>query len=445
MEQYQDFLLVMTLLAIAAAVGTFSIKHFKVYYIPVAFLATLTIIVLYISKPPGIPDGMASIVDFIEFDTLILMFSMEIITRIAEKERVFQYLAIKLVRASKANPRVLFYAMNLVAAFFASIISGVMVAIIFMPLVIRVVMVLDMDPAPFLFGLLFSINLGCLLTPVKNIIISTTAASVVTGGEGTLTILFYLQHVWLFFFIAWGVTMIILDATMIRNHVVVPDSTIRTILEILSGRIVMDKEHRKRFYSLLVLTISMFIAINLTSSAALVALACAMILTISSKTKFKRILKSVEWEFLMYTATMFILVGILGKLEFIEVISSGLASLTGGKPLVGVLMLYLISFAFSSFLTSGTVSLLFVPIVTTMAASGQFSSVPVPLLVGLILSTNLGGNITPYGSSFTLLVLEKIETQVIDGFSFKAIFKLDVKLGTLQFLMGFTFLVLTSL
>lgn len=445
MDQYQDFLLVMTLLAIAATVGTFSIKRFKAYYIPVAILLTLTIIILYLSIPSGIPGGMVSIVDFIEFDTLILMFSVEIITRIAEKERVFQYLAIKLVRASKANPRILFYTMNLVAAFFSSIISGVMVAIIFMPLVIRVVMVLDMDPAPFLFGLLFSINLGCLLTPVKNIIISTTAASIVTGGEGTLTIFFYLQHVWSFFFIAWGVTMLILDITMIRNHVVVPDSTIRAILEILSARIVTDRDHRNRFYSILVLTFAMFIAINLTSSAALVALACAMILTISSRARFKRILRTVEWEFLMYTSSMFILVGILGKLEFIEGVSNVLASLTGGKPLAGILMLYIISFAFSSFLTSGTVSLLFVPIVTTMAASGQFSSVPVPLLVGLILGTNLGGNITPYGSSFTLLVLEKIETQVIDGFSFKTIFKLDLKLGTLQFLIGFSFLLLTSL
>ena len=63
---------------------------------------------------------------------------MQIVIKIAEENKIFQYLAIKSIHITKANPRTFFYLICIISSISGAIMSDAMIVIIYMPLVIRV-------------------------------------------------------------------------------------------------------------------------------------------------------------------------------------------------------------------------------------------------------------------------------------------------------------------
>lgn len=118
-----------------------------------------------------------NIIDSIEWSPLIFILSMQVIVLIAERHKIFQWIAVKTLHLTKGNHRLFFYLICIIGTFTASIIADVTVSIIFIPLTIRACRILKINPSPYLYGITITINIGSIFTPFsssENILISSS-------------------------------------------------------------------------------------------------------------------------------------------------------------------------------------------------------------------------------------------------------------------------------
>jgi len=114
------------------------------------------------------------ILGFINFNTLIFIFSMQIIIYFATHDRVLEYLAIKLIHITKGDNRLFFYMICLFTGTMVAFIEDLTLSLILVPLIYRTCRALEIPAGTYMMGMTITINIGAILTPVsslKNLII----------------------------------------------------------------------------------------------------------------------------------------------------------------------------------------------------------------------------------------------------------------------------------
>ena len=112
----------------------------------------------------------------IEFEAIIVILSMSIITKIAQDSNILEYVAVKLFKISRGNRTIFFYLICIITVLLAAIISDLVVVLILGPVVIRLCRFLNTRAGTYLLGMTICINIGSIITPFssgENIIIST--------------------------------------------------------------------------------------------------------------------------------------------------------------------------------------------------------------------------------------------------------------------------------
>jgi len=92
-------------------------------------------------------------INYIEFEAIIIILSMSIITKIAADSNILEYLAVKLFKISKGNQRTFFWLLCIITTLLAAIISDVVVVLILAPIVIRLCNFLKIRAGTYLMGM----------------------------------------------------------------------------------------------------------------------------------------------------------------------------------------------------------------------------------------------------------------------------------------------------
>ncbi|GAH31966.1 unnamed protein product, partial [marine sediment metagenome] len=145
----------------------------------------------------------------IEWQAIIIILSMSIISKIAQDSNVLEYLAVKIFKISRGNQRYFLYLLCVITTLLAAVISDVVVIIILAPVVVRLCHFLKIRAGTYLLGMTICINIGSIITPFssgENIIISTWFA---------LDTVFFLQYFWVFSFALLFLTIFLIDKLML--------------------------------------------------------------------------------------------------------------------------------------------------------------------------------------------------------------------------------------
>ena len=108
----------------------------------------------------------------IQWEAIVIVLSMSIITKIAQDSNIMEFLAVKLFKISKGNGRTFFYLLCTITTLLAAIISDVVVVLILAPVVIRLCHFLKIRSGTYLMGMTICINIGSILTPSSGISIN---------------------------------------------------------------------------------------------------------------------------------------------------------------------------------------------------------------------------------------------------------------------------------
>uniref|UniRef100_A0A336MRD1 CSON004766 protein n=1 Tax=Culicoides sonorensis TaxID=179676 RepID=A0A336MRD1_CULSO len=132
---------------------------------------------------------MKEIINWIDFETIMLLFCMMIITGILTETGVFNYLAVFVYRHTKGNIWALIHSLCILTTVISAFLDNVTTTLLISPVTITLCETMELDPVPVLMMIVIHANIGGTTTPVgdpPNVII-TSNPHVVQGGVSFMT------------------------------------------------------------------------------------------------------------------------------------------------------------------------------------------------------------------------------------------------------------------
>ncbi|MFX1372096.1 MAG: SLC13 family permease [Promethearchaeota archaeon] len=402
----------------------------KFDYFPVALIIG-TIAVISMLAFTDVEE--AEIIGFVNFNTLIFIFAMQIIIYFAVNDRVLEYTAIKLVHITKGNNRLFFYMICLFTGTIVAFIEDLTLSLIMVPLIYRTCRVLEIPAGTYMMGMTITINIGAILTPIsslKNLIISKEFG----WGFGK-----YLANMGILFIITLVSTIFLIDRLILRKEEKPTERNKVILLEILEPEIVI--ENKKYFLTTIIIVLITFVFMIIGFEPALVAIISAAVLLIfhSKNIKFSDLNNEISWRIIIIFAILFILANSLSRFGFSDLIATGLVNMSNNNIYLAVLIVLSLSTLLSAFLAGTPVTIILLPIFSAIIGTGFF---PNPIIIAFIGGVNLAGNFLPQGSACDLLTLNLAKKYNVANLDYKRLLINGAFFATIHFfiILGYTML-----
>ncbi len=375
--------------------------------------------------------GIEAFIMFVEWQAIIIILSMSIITKIAQDSNILEYVAVKLFKISKGNQRTFFWLLCIISTLLAAIISDVVVVLILAPIVIRLCNFLKIRAGTYLMGMTVCINIGSIITPFssgENIIISTAFG---------LNTLYFIQFFWFFSFSLLFLTVFLIDRFILSKEPKIDDMQRRFVMELIDTDVMI--KNKKMFYVnsiAIIITIVLFAVLPLLYlTAAISALILVLINRKFTKKEMSGLLKDIEWEIIFFFIALYIVIGCLIEAGFRDLIM--MFPFEKLDIFLLCLIILIVVSMLSGLVANTPTALIFIPIIDTLILLGF---PPIPLLFALIVGVNLGGNFLPQGAACDMMTLKIAQDSRVENFTFKRLLKTGAVFATIHLAVAILYL-----
>ena len=398
------------------------------------FVAISLLCMFYGATVTGLKLGIKfeNFINMVEWQAIIIILSMSIITKIAQDSNVLEYIAVKLFRVSRGNQSVFLYLLCIITTLLAAIITDVVVVLILAPVVVRLCHFLKIRSGTYLLAMTICINIGSIITPFssgENIIISTAFG---------LSTEYFIQNFWIFSFFLLFVTIYLIDRLLLSKEPKIEDQQKRFVLELVNADIMIKNKKMFYFNSIaIIITILLFAILPLLFLTAIIS---AMILVLVNRRYTKKsmttLLKDIEWEIIFFFISLYIIVGCLRLAGFDEIFT-GIPFEQMNPALVAFIFLIFISLV-SGIVANTPTALIFIPIIQILINDFHFPSVP--LLFSFIIAINLGGNLIPQGAAADMMTLKVAQDSGVENLNYKRLLKIGAFFASIHIVLSLLYL-----
>ena len=362
-----------------------------------ALLGAMVLLVLHIIDEH-------SAIEFIDFETIMLLLGMMTIVAILRKSGFFTIVSVKIAELTKGSPLKILVLFSIVTAVLSAFLDNVTTVLIVIPIVIELTAGMGLDPKIYVISQAVISNIGGACTLIgdpPNIIIGSKVGLNFNQFIMNLSIPISIAFVaaLLYFWLANKEKFKPIDTNLTKLF------SVQLLLEKIRFNyldIRIDRIFLTKALACLGLAIILFITQTITKlSPGVVALFVAMILFVITKVDVEHMLEEIEWSTLLFFAGLFILVGVLEEKGVIEWIAHNVFLRIGNNPYIVVLVVLWVSGIASGFLDNIPFTITMIPIVRLMLESN-----PIPnniLWWALSLGACLGGNLTMIGASANIV------------------------------------------
>jgi len=376
------------------------------------------------------------ILGFINFNTLIFIFAMQIIIYFATHDRVLEYLAIKLIHITKGDNRLFFYMICLFTGIMVAFIEDLTLSLILVPLIYRTCRALEIPAGTYMMGMTITINIGAILTPISSL------KNLIIGQEFEWGFGEYFANMGILFLISLISTIFLMDRFILKKEEKPTEKNKKILISMLKPGVVI--QNKKYFITTIIIVLATFVFMFLGFEPAFVAIISAAILLLIhyKDTSFSDIKNDIVWKIIIMFAILFILSNSLSYFGFSELISSGLVNLLNNNIYLAVLITLSISSLLSAFLAGTPVTIILLPIFATFIKMPGLSFFPNPIIIAFIGGVNMAGNFLPQGSACDLLTLTLAKKYKVVNLNYKRLLKNGALFATIHFLiiLGYTML-----
>ena len=373
------------------------------------------------------------ILGFINFNTLIFIFGMQIIIYYATSDRILEYVAIKLIHVTKGNNRMFFYMICILTATLVAFIEDLTLSLILMPLIFRTCKILKIPAGTYMMGMTISINIGAILTPISSL------KNLIIGQEFGWGFGEYFANMGILYLITLVLTLFLLDRLILKKEETPTEENKKILLSFLDPGIVI--ENKRHFLTTSIIILGTFGFMLLGFTPALVAIiSAAILLFIHRKSlNFDELKSEISWKIIILFAVLFILSNSLTEFGFSEFLSSFLENIIQGNIFLAVLITLGISSLLSAFLAGTPVTIILLPIFSAIASQSLF---PNPIIIAFISGVNLAGNFLPQGSACDMLTLNLAKKYKVVNLNYRRLLKNGSLFASLHFVivLGYTML-----
>ncbi|MFQ6123977.1 MAG: SLC13 family permease [Candidatus Heimdallarchaeota archaeon] len=366
---------------------------------------------------------------------LLLIIGMYIIVEVTKDAGLFQYLTVRILKASGGEPirlLVLFCALGVGLSVFLSNVASM---VIIGSLTLVVCEALRLDPKPYLISEALIMDVGGLTT-----IVSSIPNMIVGRSAGYDFVTFFL--IFAPFVLIASITAIYICRRVFTKELI-PKERARvrkgafTFLD--EWEVVEDKMLFYRASGILILVLACFIIGGKLGppfdDLGFIAIMGAILALFLSGIEPKRVFNGIEWSSLFFFGALFIVVKGAKNAGLLTDLAHILANVAG-ESLLGIsLLICWIGGIASSLVDNIPISVAFLPVIEELpSVSSNFAMNGAPhdtLWLSLILGANLGGNFTPIGSPSNIIALNMYYGEVKSPKRQKTFFKTFFLIGVL--------------
>lgn len=362
-----------------------------------AMLGVMVLLVLHV-----ITEHQA--VEFIDFETIMLLLGMMTIVAILRKSGFFTILSVRIAELTKGSPLKILILFSVVTAVLSAFLDNVTTVLIIIPIIIELTAGMGLDPKIYVISQAVISNIGGTATLIGD------PPNIIIGSKVGLTFNQFMLNLTLPVFVCFLVAVGFIWITNSSKFKPINES----LVKVFSVQLLLEKIRRNyldikidrlflgKSLACLCLAILLFVTQTVTKlSPGVVAVFVAMFLFLISKVDVEHMLEEIEWSTLLFFTGLFILVGVLEEKGVIEWIAKNIFLRVGDNPYVAVLMVLWVSGIVSGFLDNIPFTITMIPIIQLMQDNN-----PIPnnlLWWALSLGACLGGNLTMIGASANIV------------------------------------------
>ncbi len=381
--------------------------------------------------------GITTFVGHIEFEAIITILAMSIITKIAEDSNILEYVAVELFKLSKGNQRIFFYLICIITTLLAAVITDVVVVLIMAPVVIRLCHFLKIRAGTYLMGMTICINIGSIITPFSS------GENIIISSAFELDSFYFIQNFWIFSYFLLFLTVYLLDYKVLNLEDKVGEREKTLMIDLINSDILV--KNKKMFYLNSIGIIITIILFTILPELYFVAMVASMVLVLLNKgftdKKMSDLLRDVEWEVIFFFLSLYIVIGCLLEAGFRDLFIY-IPFQTFPPMLLAIIILLVVSLL-SGFVANTPTVLIFIPILQTIISSFGFPEVP--LIFALIVGVNLGGNIFPQGAAADLMTLKVARDSGVDNLNYRRLLKNGAIFAFIHIAVSIFYIIILSL
>ncbi|TFG99474.1 hypothetical protein E4H12_02645 [Candidatus Thorarchaeota archaeon] len=378
----------------------------------------------------GFHIEFGTLVESIEWGTILFLVSMMAIVSVAGHSGMFQYIALTLAKPTGNNTKRLF-TVFIVFVFVVSIVFDTTSTILIIgPLTIEVCKALEIDFKPFLISEAITCNFASIpsiVGAVPNLVIAEQVfrAGVLGFDAGFLFIVLMPLSIMLLF-----VTLFILKRVFSEQLKDTDADIAEEVFTVSPQHMIRSKSD---FYlslvAIAILTLAFTFGQGSGLEPSLVAIIVAFMVLLMARGRVEDILSEINWNTVFFLIGIFGLVAALQIVGFIDDIGYAVTSIVEGNLGGAVAFLVWVPALLSAVIDNIPVSIVLAPIAANLA-----SLTPVFPAI-LVFAVNVGGYILPIGAPANLLAIAMSEKEH-DPVSFKAFAKIATPLAFIHLLIG---------
>ncbi len=334
----------------------------------------------------------------IDYNTIGLLVAMMIIVMIMRRTGIFEYLAIKMVKASKANPMKLLVLLCITTGVLSAFLDNVTTILLILPVTLSITEELKLNPIPYIIAAIFSSNVGGTATLIGD------PPNIMIGSQTGLSFIdFMLNDAVIAFPLLIFVSF--LFAFIYRKSLILTDESLKEkVMAHDEKQAIKDSALLRKCLFVFFFVILGFLlhgALHLESST--IALSGAVVLLFVSGIDSELVLIEVEWKTIFFFSGLFILVGGIEETGVINKLAEGVLALTGGDLFLTAIAILWVSAIASAFIDNIPFVATMIPLILEL---GQMSDINIlPLWWALSLGACLGGNGTAIGASANVVAI----------------------------------------
>ncbi len=315
----------------------------------------------------------------LDLDTLVLLLAMMIINVNLSLAGFFRVIGSRVVRWAR-SPRQLLAWIMAASGLLSALFLNDTIVLMFTPLVLEMLLLLERNPIPYLIGLATAANIGSAATITgnpQNMIIG------IASGLKYTTFACYLTPVALAgLLVAWGIIMLIYRSEFTSGHWEPPQ---------------LEEPHFHKPLLIKGCVAVLFMLVNLFSGMPipLAALSAAALLLITRRLKPERVFREIDWSLLIFFAGLFVVTGAIEHAGLSQRLFRAVQPVAGQ----GTTALTLTAAVLSNLISNVPAVLLFKPVIPLFTD-------PTASWLTLAMSSTLAGNLTLLGSVANLIVAE---------------------------------------
>ena len=280
----------------------------------------------------------------IDFNTIGLLLGMMLIVAILGQTGIFEYLGIKMSKASKGNMWKLLVMFCLFTAIISMFIDNVTTVLLIVPITISVFRTLRISPVPFIIAQVLASNVGGTATLIGD------PPNILIGSAANIDFTPFIINMGPTIAVSLLVSLFILKF-MFRKELSQKPHNFEELLSQDEKVLIKDRSVLKKSLVVLSAVIVLFVIHgSLKIEPSIIALSGAGILMILAKSRPEQILKSVDWSTLIFFAGLFIIISGAEKAGLIDLLSSTILHISGGNPWILFFMIIWISAIASAFI-----------------------------------------------------------------------------------------------